>query len=203
MKVRLVDSTDTPVRLAFAQHLFAAGTVGGEGKPAFSVTAILPKDHPAIKELHAAEVQVAKEKWGAKADANLKAIRAAGKGVVKDGDSKAEYDGFEGNAFVSTRSDKRPNVFNRDGSQLTEADGVVYSGCYAHVMVEVWAQDNQFGKRINASLMGVQFLRDGARLSGGGVASADDFQAIPDASGGDSSASASTGTTAGNPDPFA
>ena len=74
MKVRLVDSAAHPVRLAFAQHLFEAGTVGGEGKPAFSMTAILPKDHPQIKELHAAEVAVAKEKWGAKADANLKCL---------------------------------------------------------------------------------------------------------------------------------
>lgn len=176
MKIRLEDSTNYPVRLAFAQHLFEAGTVGGEGKPAHSVTAILPKDHPIIKELHAAEVAVAKEKWGAKADANLKAIRAAGKGVVKDGDSKAEYSGFEGNAFVSMRSDKRPNVYDRDGSQLTEADGVVYSGCYAHVMLEVWAQDNQYGKRINAQVTGVMFSRDGDSFGGGAApAKPDDF----------------------------
>ena len=176
MKIRLDDNAAHPVRLAFAQHLFEAGTVGGEGKPAFSVTAILPKDHPAIKKLEAAEEEVAKAKWAAKAPAILKTIRAAGKGVVKDGDSKAEYSGFEGNAFVSTRSDKRPNVYNRDGSQLTESDGVVYSGCYAHVMIEVWAQDNQYGKRINAQLTGVMFSRDGDSFGGGATpATADDF----------------------------
>ena len=176
MKVRIVHSAEHPVRFAFAQHLFTAGTVGGEGKPAFSMTAILPKDHPQIKELHAAEVAVAKEKWGAKADANLKAIRAAGKGVVKDGDSKAEYSGFEGNAFVSMRAEKRPNVYDRDGSQLTEADGVVYSGCYGHVMLEVWAQDNQYGKRINAQITGAMFAADGDSFGGGAApAKPDDF----------------------------
>lgn len=184
MKVRLVHSTDNPVRLAFAQHLFTAGTVGGEGKPAFSVTAILPKDHPVIKELHEAEAAVAKEKWAAKADANLKAIRAAGKGVVKDGDSKAEYSGFEGNAFVSMRAEKRPNVYNTDGSQLTEADGVVYSGCYAHVMLEVWAQDNQYGKRINAQVTGVMFAGDGDSFGGGAApAKPDDFADLSAAEG--------------------
>ena len=176
MKVRLVDSAAHPVRLAFAQHLFEAGTVGGEGKPAFSLTAIIGRDHPVHAELAAAEEAVAKAKWEGKAPAILKAIRAAGKGIVKDGDLKAQYSGFEGNDYVSTRSEKRPNVYNRDGSQLTEADGVVYSGCYGHVMIEVWAQDNQYGKRINAQLTGVMFSRDGDSFGGGATpATADDF----------------------------
>ena len=140
------------------------------------MTAILPKDHPAIAKLEAAEVEVAKAKWDKKAEAILKTVRAAGKGVVKDGDSKADYSGFADNDFVSTRSDKRPNVYNKDGSQLTESDGVVYSGCHAHVMVEVWAQDNQYGKRINAQLTGVMFSRDGDSFGGGATpATADDF----------------------------
>jgi hypothetical protein len=184
MKVRLVDSVKHPVRLAFAQNLFTAGTVGGEGKPAFSVTAILGKDHPQLEELTAAEEQVAKEKWGAKAPAILKSIRAAEKGVIKDGDTKADYDGFEGNSFVSMRSEKRPNVYGRDGSQLTEADGVVYSGCYAHVMLEVWAQDNSFGKRVNAQVTGVMFSRDGDSFGGGAApAKADDFADLSAADG--------------------
>ncbi len=175
-KVRIEDTPANPARLAFAQHLFEAGTVGGEGKPAFSVTVIVGKKHPAIALLTAAEEQVAKEKWGEKAPAMLKAIRAAGKGVVKDGDLKASYDGFEGNSFVSTRSDKRPNVYDRDLSPLVAADGKPYSGCYSHVVVEVWAQDNQYGKRINAQLSGVMFSRDGDSFGGGGTpASPDDF----------------------------
>ena len=176
MKIRIVDTAAHPSRLAFAQHLFEAGTVGGEGKPAFSLTAIIPKDHPVHDEIAAAEEEVAKQKWGAKASAILKAIRAAGKGVIKDGDNKAEYAGFEGNDFVSMRSEKRPNVFHKDGSQLTEADGVVYSGCYGHCMIEVWAQDNSYGKRINAQLTGVMFSRDGDSFGGGAApAKPDDF----------------------------
>lgn len=167
MKIRIEDSAAHPSRLAFAQNLFQAGTVGGEGKPAFSSTFIIPKDHPVLKELEAAEEAAAKTKWDAKAPAILKAIRAAGKGVVKDGDLKASYAGFEGNAFVSARADKRPNVYGRDGSQLSQSDGVVYSGAYVHAMVEVWAQDNQYGKRINAQLTGVMFSRDGDSFGGG------------------------------------
>ena len=176
--VKLQDTSEFPVRLAFAQHLFTAGTVGGEGKPAFSVTAILPPNHPVLAELAEAEEKCAVGEWGEKAGANLKAIRAAGKGVIKDGDMKANYDGFAGNKFVSCRSkeEARPNVFNRDGSQISERDGIVYSGCYSHVIISVWAQDSEYGKRINAQVTGVKFNRDGDSFGGGTKgASPDDF----------------------------
>jgi hypothetical protein len=170
--VRLVDSAKFPVRIAFAQNLFEMGTFDGEGKPAFSSTFIIGRDHPVHAELEAAEAAAAKAKWGEKAPAMLTAIRKAGKGVVKDGDLKAQWSGFEGNDFISSRSEKRPNVFDRDGSQLTAADGKVYSGCYVHGIVEVWAQDNKFGKRINAQLTGVMFSRDGDSFGGGAAPAA-------------------------------
>lgn len=177
MKIRIEDQGDNFSRLAFAQHLFEAGTVGGEGKPAFSCTFLVPPNHPVLAKLAAAEEEVAKAKWGAKADGILKSIRTAGKGVVKNGDTKAEYDGFAGNMFVSARSEKRPLVLDRDGkTTLVAADGRPYSGSYAHGMIEVWAQDNSYGKRINAQLTGVMFSRDGDSFGGGaGPASPDDF----------------------------
>lgn len=176
MKIRLVDTPKFPVRLAFAQHLFTAGTVGGEGEPAHSVTAIFPPNHPALEELRAAEQEVAEAKWEKKADATLKAIRAAGKGVVKDGNSKADYAGFEGNMFVSMRSKVRPNMYDKLGEKMEENDGSIYSGCYAHVILEVWAQDNSYGKRINAQVTGVRLSRDGDSFGGGATpAAADDF----------------------------
>lgn len=174
-KVRLVDTPQHPVRLAFAQHLFKAGTVAGEGEPAYSVTAILPPNHPAIAEIEAAELEVAEAKWDKKGAANLKAIRSAGKSVLKDGNLKANYAGFEGNLFISMRSKDRPNVFGKKGEQL-EDNGTIYSGCYAHVILAIWAQDNQYGKRINAQVTGVMFSRDGDSFGGGATPAApEDF----------------------------
>ena len=49
------------------------------------------------------------------------------------------------------------------------------------MFIECWAQDNKHGKRINFSLLGVQFVRDGERLAGGSVATADDFEPLPGA----------------------
>ena len=165
------------VRLAFPV-LFEARTVNGEGKPAFSASFLLSPEDPQVKTLTAAIDQVAKEKWGAKADAMLKQMRAQDKVCLHDGDLKSNYDGFEGSLYVSARSATRPLVIDRDKSPLTEADGRPYAGCYVNCSIELWPQDNNYGKRVNASLRGVQFYRDGDAFAGGAPASQDEFEDV-------------------------
>ena len=63
--------------------------------------------------------------------------------------------------FISAANKKRPTVVDRDNSPLTSEDGKPYSGCYVDGVVRLWWQDNQFGKRINASLEVVRFRKDG------------------------------------------
>lgn len=185
MKVQIVDHGDGQFcRIAFAQNLFEAGTVKGEGKPAFSSTFLVPPGHPVLAKLDAAEEAVAKEKWGAKAATILKEIKLNDRGTYHDGDKKASYDGYEGNFFISSRSETRPTVVDRDRKPLIAADGRVYSGCYVNAQVEVWAQDNSFGKRINVQLLGVQFSRDGDSFSAGAPPSdPDDFPDLSAESG--------------------
>lgn len=164
----------TTVRLAFPA-LFEAKTVNGEGKPAFSGSFLIDPKDPQIKTLNAATDAVAKEKWGAKADAVLKQMRAQDKVCLHDGDLKEQYDGFADHFYVSARSATRPTVLDRDKSPLVEADGKPYAGCYVNVSLDIWAQDNNYGKRVNASLRGVQFAKDGDAFAGGGAASEDEF----------------------------
>jgi Protein of unknown function (DUF2815) len=172
MKVKLNN-----VRLAFPA-LFEPKTVNGEGEPRFSAAFIFPPDHPCVKEIEAAIAQVAKEKWGPKADSILKSLRTGLKVCLHNGDEKAEYEGYPGNMFVSASNKARPLVIDRDRSALTAADGKPYAGCYVNTSIDIWAMDNNFGKRINASLGGVQFYRDGDAFAGGGVASEDDFDDV-------------------------
>ena len=165
------------VRLAFPQ-LFEAKTVNGEGKPAFSASFLLDPSDPQVKELNKAIEQVARDKWGAKADAVIKQMRATDKVCLHDGDLKSNYDGFPGNLYVSSRSQTRPLIIDKDKTPLAEADGRPYAGCYVNASIELWAQDNNYGKRVNASLRGVQFHRDGDAFAGGGAASEDEFDDI-------------------------
>lgn len=172
MKIKLSN-----VRLAFPT-LFEAKTVNGEGKPAFSASFLLDPADPQVSELNKAIESVARDKWGAKADAILKQMRAQDKVCLHDGDLKSNYDGFPGNLYVSSRSAARPLVIDTDKTPLAESDGKPYAGCYVNASIELWPQDNNYGKRINASLRGVQFLRDGDAFAGGAPASADEFDDI-------------------------
>ena len=169
MKIRL-----NAVRLSFPQ-LFEAKTVNGEGKPAFSAAFLISPKDPQIAMINTAISTVAAEKWGAKADAILKTIRAADKTCLHSGDLKANYDGFEGMMYISARNPLKPAVVDTNRSPLVAEDGRPYAGCYVNAMLELWTQDNNYGKRVNATLMGVQFFKDGESFVGGGVADADDF----------------------------
>lgn len=169
------------VRLTFP-NVFEAKVVNGQGEPKFSATALFAKTHPQLAEIKAKILEAATTKWGAKAGEVLKQLQAADKICLHDGDAKSDYDGYAGSFFINASNKIRPTVIGGgpDGrAPTTAAEGKIYSGCYVNMIVDFWSQDNSFGKRVNASLMGVQFLRGGPRLAGGGVAAADDFAPIP------------------------
>jgi hypothetical protein len=179
MKIQLQD-----VRLAFPQLWEARAAKPGQ-KAKFSAAFIFTKDSPAVAIIRDAMVSVAKAKWGDKWESIYNGLKAADKLAVHDGDAKSEYAGYAGNLFINASSETRPLTLGAgpDGrAPVTQSDGKLYSGAYVNALVEIWAQAHvEHGKRINASLMGVQFLRDGERLAGGTTASADDFAAIPQA----------------------
>ena len=87
------------------------------------------------------------------------------KGVIpslKEASTK-EYDGYdESRMFVSTSSDQKPVVVDCNPSvRLDESDTKVQAGCIVNAFIKFWAQDNQFGKRINCQLCSVQFVDTG------------------------------------------
>jgi hypothetical protein len=145
-----------------------------DGPKSYSGTFILGPKHPQFKELNDAITAVAKEKWGAKADAVLKSLKATDKVCLHDGDTKSNYEGFEGNFFVNARNKVRPTAMNRDKTPVSEEDGVIYSGCYVVAYLELWAMDNKFGKRVCATLRGVQYFGPGDAFSGGGAPLSED-----------------------------
>lgn len=172
------------VRLSFPKLFTAEAPAPGQ-KPKFGASFLMDPGTDNEKKVKARMQEVAKEKWGEKAPAIYKTLVAGQKVCLRDGDTKAEYDGFEGKVFVSASTDKRPGVFDRDRTPMAEEDGKIYAGCYVNANIEIWAQDNQYGRRINAQLRGVQFLADGDPFGGGGApATADDFPELEE-SGGD------------------
>jgi len=151
------------------------------GNLQFSAAFLFAPEHPGIAGLDAVIEQVGKAKWGDKWPTIKKELKAGDRLLTHNGDSKASLAGYEGQIFFNAYNTVRPTVVNRDRTQLTKQDGKPYSGCHVNVIIDVWAQENQYGKRINAQLQGVQFLRDGEAFSGGGTpADASDFEEIAD-----------------------
>jgi len=175
MKVKLNN-----VRLAFPA-LFEAKAVNGEGEPRFSAAFPVDPDSDNAKALKSAIEAVAKEKWGAKAGAILKELQSKGRVAYKESSLSKDgevYDGFEDMHTLNASNKVRPLVIDQSKNPLTAQDGKPYAGCYVDVSVELWAQDNSWGKRINAVLRGVQFRSDGDAFAGGIPASADEFEDI-------------------------
>ncbi len=156
------------VRLSFPSLFRKAQFNGAETK--YEATFLLSKtDHAkVISQIDKAiKEKIAGDLKGAKIGADKLCLR--------EGDD-VDYDGYEGHMSLKASNKKRPLVIGKDKSPLTEDDNVVYGGCYVNAIVELWAQNNEYGKRINANLLGVQFVRDGEAFGGGGESvKADDF----------------------------
>lgn len=167
MKVKLNN-----VRLSFPS-LFRKATFNGE-ETKFEATFLINK------ETQADLIEKIKVVIADKIKNDLKGAKlAADKICLKDGD-EVEYDGYAGHVSIKASNDKRVAVFNRDKSPLAEDDNVIYAGCYVNAIIEIWAMNNQWGKRINAKLLGVQFAKDGENFGDSSSASADDFDFIGD-----------------------
>lgn len=171
------------VRLAFSQNLFKAGFVPSDPakKMRYSSLFLQKKDHPVYlkgddgvwKKMKMVDVlhHAALPAWKDNDAAILNAILGNHKDCFwYNGALKAKHAGFTGNFVVSaTRPIEkgRPHVVNRDGTPLTEADGKPYAGCYVNATIEIWAQNNQWGNALRATLRSVQFVRDGEAFGGG------------------------------------
>ena len=151
------------VRLSFPQ-LWEPRAFREDQKPRYEASFILDVDDPQIEGIEAAIEEVKEEQWPKGAPRRLEVC-------LKDGEEK-DYDGYgPGVMFVSSASYNKPAVVDRRKRDLTERDGIPYGGCFVNCHITIWAQDNQFGKRVNAGLVAVQFLRDGPAF-GAGPASA-------------------------------
>jgi hypothetical protein len=175
MKIRIED-----VRIAFPA--IAAPQAFGDGEPAYGGRFIIVPGSANAKLLAKTFKEVADEMWKDKGPSVLKALRADKKMAYieqeylnKEG---VPYDGFADSYYLQTRNAKvQPGVFNKYNERLTSKSDIertIYGGCYVTAQVEVWAQDNKYGRRLNCNLLGLIFRADGPGFGGGAAPSSDD-----------------------------
>ena len=151
-------------------HIFEPQSFEEDGsKPRYTATFLIPKDTAEGKatyaKIMAAMVAAAKAEWGDK----LPKLTPDRK-CLRDGDDmdivkESDADIYNGHWYLTAarRGDQgRPTIVDCDRSPLTQADGRPYGGCFVNGIVSIWAQDHtKYGKRLNATLEGVQYFRKG------------------------------------------
>ena len=96
---------------------------------------------------------------------------------ITDGDEKSDSM-YEGYWVISSNNDRKPNILNRDKSNMEESKNLINMGCFVNSKISLWFSDHPVGgKQILANLHTVQFSKNGILLSAGNADSdIDDFE---------------------------
>lgn len=105
----------------------------------------------------------------------------ADKLCLKDGANKPDTDGYgDGMVFLSSSNLSKPRVVDQSRNDIDKGDPRIFGGVYVVGVVTLWAQDNEWGKRINASLEAVQYARTGKSFGSPPLNIDDAFDDLPE-----------------------
>lgn len=162
------------VRLSYphiGRPFVGRGDDGKPAKPRFGTVALLNKQtHKEAKDLVKEVIQ------GILTEKNKGKPIAADKWFLRDGDQSGKEE-HAGSWTVSAGEgeDRPPRALDERRKILSPEEAVrkFYGGCYGNVLIRPWWQDNNFGKRVNAGLLAVQFAKDGESFGEGRIADED------------------------------
>lgn len=143
------------VRLSYP-HL-ATPQEGDDGSKKFGATFLLDKD------IHSETAEVLKD-LAAKTAKNAKVKVPSSKYFIKDGDEEfSDKPECENMFVISAREKKRPVCRDADKEEIDvdDIEEILYGGCYVSALIGLWVQDNKYGKRVNANLRSIKFIKDG------------------------------------------
>lgn len=166
------------VRLSFPD-LAEAKQYQGQGPFNYGATFLIDPGSASDKAIRAEIERVAKAAWPKTWEKDLATLLANPmKTAYVDGNIKT-YDGYAGKMALTSKrkqDDGRPVVVARNGRPVQPGDaGYPYGGCFVNAAVEIWAQDNNYGKGMRCTLVGVMFSKDGDAFGGTRPADANVF----------------------------
>lgn len=145
-----------------------ADKTGKMPEPAFSMTSLMPK--ATHKE---AMLLIRDEVRRILAENKLKDI-AADRKFIRDGDLTAK-DTDAGHWIVAAREKTAPILRDENNRNVEQINALrkFYPGCFVSTLIRPWFQSNEWGKRINANLLAVQFRKDGEAFGEGRITDED------------------------------
>lgn len=88
---------------------------------------------------------------------------------VRNGDLE-NWDGYADSHYIAASENDQPLLLSRrkdsKGLWIPAERKDLYAGCFVNMIVQLWIQDNEHGKRINANLKAVQFFEHGDSFAG-------------------------------------
>jgi hypothetical protein len=167
------------IRLAYV-HLDEPRAAAEGAEPKYSVTLIIPKDHPQVAEIREAMQAAIAAKWGAKPPKGLRSPLRDGDATDDSGERMkgAEFR----DAYFVTASNKKPVKVVAGKDRGPAAAEHKQAGNYASVMVGFFGYDAAGNRGVGAGLNGVWITRRGESLGGPNEAwretEAEDFNVI-------------------------
>ena len=79
---------------------------------------------------------------------------------------------YAGAWTINSRETEKPTVLHPDKSEMespSEIKSEIKAGYFVDLLIEPWWQDNEHGKRVNASLRAVRLRREGPVIAEGGI----------------------------------
>lgn len=137
-----------------------------DSEPKYSVDAVLPKDHEFWKTLRAKLQDLSKE-LGIKKDIEK---------CIKDGDDK-EDSTYKGCYYITPKNKTKPMIIDKDQNEILDKDEV-YSGAYYKAVISIYTSGDYGG--LHLSLLAIQKVKDGERLSGASIDLDNDLPPIED-----------------------
>lgn len=139
-----------------------------KGEPKYGLTGMLPKKtHKAARDLIQERIdELLKE--------NKVKKLAADKIFLRDGDDSSREE-YEGHWTVSARETRRPPLRDRQNNVVEPEDAgeVFQPGYWGDILIRPWYQDNSYGKRVNAGLSSVQFVKKDETFGEGRISDED------------------------------
>jgi hypothetical protein len=145
--------------------LFETTKFDGKDTGKYEATFLISKDATKLIELIEQTIdQCFKEK-------DFKGKLPADKICFKDGDLKFNSDGevtsgYATNMFIKVTSKMRVSIVDRNMRPVTEDDDLIKGGAIVNAQLNIWFQDNKWGKRVNAQLENLQYVSKGISFSG-------------------------------------
>lgn len=158
---------------------------GEPGTPKYGVVGMLPKDtHAPLKDLIVEEMtKILREQ-----KIEFKNFPAEKK-FMRNGDQSGK-EAYVGHWIVSTREERQPAIRNGKLERLRDKKEIAdlfYGGAWGAILIRPWWQSNKYGKRVNAGLSAIQFIRHDDAFGEGRISDDeidDTFEAYEDEEGG-------------------